>query len=222
MQQAVTYYRVSTDEQGESGLGVEAQQYDVNALLRVSAIVVVREYFEVESGKKNNRRVLKKAIRHCLKAGLTLIIAKCDRLTRKALFGARLLDSRLNLIAADKPWATKLDLLEDFIRAEREGIAISKRTSAALQAAKRRGVKLGKACKALALKNKLAAIAFARTMNPIIQDLAAHGFRTIRALAAELNRRHIPTYRGHGAKWHRNTVCHLLHRIYELSEPSQA
>jgi len=213
MEQAVAYYRVSTDEQEVSGLGLEAQQYDVSALLRVSDLVVEREYFEAESGKKNNRAILKKAMRYCKKTGFTLIIAKCDRLTRKALFGARLLDSAIKLIAADKPWATKLDLLEDFIRAEREGEVISKRTSAALQAAKRRGVKLGTACKELALKNKLAAIAFARMMAPIIRDLMAQGFKTIRALAAELNRRHIPTFRGHRAKWHRNTVCHLLHRI---------
>lgn len=214
MEQAVTYYRVSTDRQEESGLGTEGQQEDVRVLLRIRPMIIKREYFEAESGKKNNRPILEKAVRYCKKAGCTLIIAKADRLTRKALFGALLLlDTKIKLVAADKPWATKLDLLEDFIDAERENERNSKRTSAALQAARRRGVKLGTACKELALKNKLAAIAFARMMAPIITDLKEHGFKTIRALAAELNRRHIPTFRGHRAKWHRNTVCHLLHRI---------
>lgn len=220
MQQAVAYYRVSTDRQETSGLGLEAQQEDVGALLRVSDMIVEREYFEAESGKKNNRPILKKTLRYCKKTGATLIIAKIDRLARKALFVARLIESKVKIIAADKPLATPLDLLEDAIRAEREGEAISKRTSAALQAAKRRGVKLGTACKELALKNKQAAIAFARTMSPVIQNLKEHGFKTIRAVAAELNRRHIPTFRGHRAKWHRNTVCLLLHRINEMPQTS--
>ncbi|MGN7822924.1 recombinase family protein [Chitinophaga sp. 22536] len=216
MRFAFAYFRVSTDGQKETGHGLASQQYDVNALMQLTDIVIVREYFEIESGKKNERPVLLKAIKDCLKAGFILVIAKCDRLTRKALFGARLLNSKLDLIAADKPLATKLDLLDDFIRAEREGIVISKRTSAALQAAKRRGVKLGTACKQLALKNKLLSRAFARKMDPTIQDLIAQGFTTIRALAAELNHRRISPFHGRGYKWHRNTVCNLLHLIKEL------
>lgn len=216
MEHAVAYFRCSTDRQQSSGLGLDAQHQDVAILLQDSPMAVDREYYESESGKRNDRPILKKAIRYCIKTKAVLIIAKCDRLTRKALFGARLLDSKMKLIAADKPWATKLDLLDEFIRAEREGEVISKRTSAALQAAKRRGVKLGTACQLLALKNKLLSRAFARKMAPIIQDLTAHGFTTIRAIAAELNRRRIRPFHGHGCKWHRSTVCNLLHLIKEL------
>ncbi|ASZ11178.1 recombinase family protein [Chitinophaga pendula] len=244
MRQAVAYYRESTQRQEESGLGTAAQHSDVDDLQRTSGLFVVREYYETESAKKNNRPVLLKAIKYCIKTGMTLIIAKCDRLTRKALFGARILDSKLNLIAADRPTATKLDLLQEFIYAEREGITISKRTSAALQAAKRHGVKLGTACKELARKNKQAAETYARKMSPIIQDLRGHGFTTINALVTELNRLRIPppssirAKRGgyalilddhsekwrrveivekNKAKWHRTSVWTLEHRIDALN-----
>lgn len=244
MRKAVAYYRESTQRQEESGLGTAAQHSDVDDLQHKSDLVVVREYYETESAKKNNRPVLLKAIKYCIKTGMTLIIAKCDRLTRKALFGARILDSKLNLIAADRPTATKLDLLQEFIYAEREGITISKRTSAALQAAKRRGIQLGTACKELALKNKQAAEAYALKMFPIIQELRSHGFTTINALVTELNRLHIPPpssnrvkkggyaliFDEHStkwrrieilekskAKWHRTSVWSLEHRIANLN-----
>ncbi|ACU63748.1 resolvase domain protein [Chitinophaga pinensis DSM 2588] len=196
---------------------MQAQQGDVCLLRRVIDFFVAREFFEVDSGKNDKRPILKSALRYCKKIGAILIIAKIDRLARHAFFVARLLESPVKIIAADKPNATKLQLLEDAIEAEKEGDIISKRTSSAMQAAKRRGIRFGVACKDLAQKNKQAADDFAKKMIPIIEELIAQGFKTIRALAAELNRRHIHTFRRHRAKWHRNTVYNLLNRIKELS-----
>lgn len=188
----------------------------------VCGIEVVKEFFEIESGRKNDREILKEALQYCEKHGLDLIFAKVDRFARDALFVAGLLiNSKVKIIAADKPHATKLDLLEDAIRAQREAETISQRTKDALAAAKLRGVKLGTPhTNALAIWNKQAAIDFAKYMRPLIERYRQCGIITVRAIMKELNRRKIPTFRGRG-KWHVTSVHALLQRISCLQEADQ-
>lgn len=209
MLKGVPYYRVSTKKQGKSRLGLEAQKDAVNTYTQLYDTEIVREYFEVESGRKKSRPELKKALRYCRKTGAILIIANIDRLARNALLVASLIESKVKFVAANKPHAEPLDHLEDACKAEREGIVISQRTKLALREAKKRGVELGKNGKFLAAHNKQAAIDFRRKMWPVVESLREDGFKTINAITNELNKRRIPAFRS-GAKWHRSTVHSIL------------
>lgn len=207
MEKAATYYRVSTKKQGRSRLGLDAQKEAVRSLRE---FIIVKEFFEIESGKKKHRPVLKQALRFCKKNNCVLIIANIDRLARNALLVAAILESKVKFIAADKPFAKPLDHLEDAIKAEREGEAISRRTKLALREAKKRGVVLGENGKVLATKNKEASLLFAKALQPVLQELKGEGFKTIRAITNELNKRRIPTFRT-GSKWHTSTVHKIMH-----------
>lgn len=209
MEKAVAYFRVSTPRQGKSRLGLDAQKEAVETYTQANGIRITREYYEVESGRKKQRPVLKTALKFCRKTDATLIIANIDRLARNALLVASLIESKVKFVAANKPYAEPLDHLEDACKAEREGKAISKRTKDALQAAKKRGVELGKNGKLLAAANRQAAFDFRLKMRPVVEGLKVEGFRTIEAIAKELNKRRIPTYR-RGAKWHKSTVHYLF------------
>jgi DNA invertase Pin-like site-specific DNA recombinase len=213
MEKAVVYYRVSTPRQGKSRLGLEVQQQAVNLYTGFTRTKIVKEYCEIESGKRRNRPELKKALRFCKKHGLVLIIAKVARLARDALFVAGMLERKVKIVAADKPLAGPLDLLEDAIRAQREGEEISQRTKDCLQAAKKRGVQLGKHGKTLARINRQNADAFALRMIPVIETLKAEGFKSEGKLTRQLNSRKIPSFRGARCKWHRSTIHTLLKRI---------
>ena len=138
----ITYLRVSTGKQGDSGLGIEAQREYVTRFLQPEDILV-REAQEVESGRKNNRPVLLQAIEECQKNGYILLIAKLDRLTRNAGFFHYLEDSGVNFICADMPQATPFTLHIYAALAQQEARLISERTRAALAAKKRRGEPLG-------------------------------------------------------------------------------
>jgi hypothetical protein len=131
---------------------------------------------------------------------------------RNALLVASILESKVKFIAADKPLAKPLDHLEDAIKAEREGEAISRRTKVALKEAKKRGVQLGKNGLVLAEQNKEASKKFAEKLCPMIRALMAVGFSTIQSLTDELNHRRIATYRAK-SKWHKSTVHKLLSKI---------
>src|SRR5215813_3150856 len=139
----VAYYRVSTDKQGQSGLGLDAQRQAVMNYLNGGPWRLVDEFTEVESGKRNARPELQKALAACRKHKGKLIIAKLDRLSRNLAFIATLMDSNVEFIAADNPHANRLTVHILAAVAEHERAAISERTKAALAAAKRRGVKLG-------------------------------------------------------------------------------
>jgi DNA invertase Pin-like site-specific DNA recombinase len=218
MRKAVAYYRVSTPRQGKSGLGLDAQQVFVNALTQSTDITIEKEFFEIESGKKNNRRVLKQALSYCRKHRLMLIFAKTDRLGRDAFYIAKLIiDSGVKFIAADKPHATPLDILEDGIRAHREGEAISKRTAECLQAAKRRGVKLGENAKLMVMENRYSREKKARKMKPIVERLRKEeGFRSERQLMKAFRQQKIRPPREKG-NWHPSTVHSILVSINDLS-----
>lgn len=219
MRKAVIYFRVSTPRQGRSRLGLEAQEEAVTLYLRYNPMEIDRTFYEVESGAKNKRRVLRRAVRYCRKTGATLIFATVARLTRDAIYFATLIGSGIEVIAADKPLATKLDLIEDACRAQRERETTSKRTKDALAAAKRRGVILGKYGRyVLSKKNKDAADAFAHKHYPLIKQLRQEA--TLAETAQELNRRKVPTYRGKRYKWTIDTVYNLIRRIEREPKPN--
>lgn len=142
----VSYLRVSTNRQGRSGLGLEAQRAAVSQYLG-EAVQPVAEYREVESGRKADRPELRRALDHCRRSGAALVIAKLDRLSRNARFLLELIDSSVEVRFCDLPQvngASGRFLLTSMAAvAELEAGLTSERTKAALQAARARGVKLG-------------------------------------------------------------------------------
>ncbi len=213
----VTYLRVSTERQGQSGLGLEAQRAAVAAHV-LGRGEVVAEFVEVESGKRSNRPELARALAEAKRAGAVLLIAKLDRLARNVAFIANLLESGVEVTAADMPEANRFVLHIMAAVAEQECRAISERTKAALAAAKARGVKLGwsiperaseqhQAARKGAAVNKARALAHAESVLPVVEQIRAGG-ASLRQIAAELNARGIKTARG--GKWHATTVRNIL------------
>lgn len=213
VQNAIAYYRVSTDRQGKSGLGLEAQQEAVSSFLRVHRWQLIDAFTEVESGKRNNRPELQKAMEACKKKKAVLVIAKLDRLGRNLAFIANLMESKADFVAVDNPHANKLmiHMLAAFAEHERE--MISERTKAALAAAKVRGVELGKYAKeVLAEENRQTADEYAARLKPVIEEMQSRGITTVRAMVEELNLQQVPTFRG-TAQWYIPTVHRLLKRL---------
>lgn len=143
-----------------------------------------------------------------------MIIAKLDRLGRNVAFIANLMESKVQFVAVDNPHATDLVLHITAAFAQYEREQISTRIKEALQAAKRRGVILGKnGREVLSRQNKHTSKEFANQMKPIIEQLKSEGYTTERAICAELNTRKIPTAQA-GGKWHNSSVHLLLKKIY--------
>jgi DNA invertase Pin-like site-specific DNA recombinase len=216
----VTYIRVSTQKQGASGLGLEAQQRAVGEYLRQHGGTVVQEYREVESGKINDRPKLQAALKRCRQTKATLLIAKLDRLGRNTAFLASLQESTVKFICADMPAAdeTTIGMLAVFAQHERK--AISDRTKAALAAAKARGTKLGnprlqpgtKATAAIARQGLVSkAEAFAEDLRDVIESAKEEGLITLKALAEHLTSLSCPTPRG--CAWTPTAVSRLLGRL---------
>ena len=141
----IGYVRVSTKGQGESGLGLEAQQAAIDAYAVQCGAVVTRLYTEVESGKKAARPQLQAALAHARRTKATLVVAKLDRLTRNVAFLSALMESGVDFVACDNPHANRLTIHILAAVAEDEARRISERTKAALAAYKARGGKLGAA-----------------------------------------------------------------------------
>lgn len=139
----VSYLRVSTTRQGESGLGIEAQRSAVKGFLRGDSWKVVGEYVEVESGRNNHRPELLRAIATCRIHNATLVVARLDRLARNAHFLLGLKEAGVDILCVDMPSANALTIGIMAMVAQEEARLISARTKAALQMAKQRGVKLG-------------------------------------------------------------------------------
>ena len=204
--QYIAYYRVSTQRQGQSGLGLEAQQH------AVQGYDIIAEYTEVESGKNNNRPELARALAHAKEIGATLLIAKLDRLARNVHFITGLLEAGVPIQCADMPEADRTFLQMAAVFAEWEGRRISDRTKAALAAAKRRGVKLGspdpaKGGAATASVRRDATTKVAPQAMPVITALRAAG-QSLRAIASALNEAQIPT--AMGGQWHASSVRNLI------------
>lgn len=223
MCRAVAYYRVSTAKQGQSGLGLKAQQQAVLALCQSRGWEVIAERTEVETGKTGDRPELAAAIHQVKVTGAILMVAKLDRLSRSVAFLSALQESGAKFIAADMPEANELTVHIMAAVAQAERQAISERTKEALRAAKAAGRKLGNPNGAKALRrarkgNRAAIVrvkeeadAYARDLAPIIADVRAGGATSLGAIAAELNARHIQTRRG--GKWHPSSVRNLLKRV---------
>lgn len=182
MEMFVAYYRVSTDRQGRSGLGLEAQRQSIGNFVDDRKWNLVAEFTEIESGKRKDRPELQKAIAACKRCNARLVIAKLDRLARNVAFIANLMDGCVDFVACDMPEANRLTLHILAAVAEHEREMISERTKAALQAAKARGVRLGSpdpskgSIKGTAA-NRKQADQFAANIRPLINDIRASTLR---------------------------------------------
>jgi DNA invertase Pin-like site-specific DNA recombinase len=211
----VAYYRVSTDKQGQSGLGLDAQRQAVMNYLNGGPWKLVAAHTEVESGKRNARPQLQKALAACRKHRAKLVIAKLDRLSRNLAFIATLMHSGVEFVAVDNPHANRLTVHILAAVAEHEREAISERTKVALAAAKRRGVKLGGPRLAVArrasieARSKLAD-AFAANVRPLIKEIKASGVTSMRGIARALAARGVRTARG--GDWSDVQVAAILRR----------
>lgn len=139
----ISYFRVSTKAQGESGLGLDAQRAAVSRYAESMGGVVLGEYVEVESGRVGDRPELGKAIEHCRTTGAVLVVAKLDRLSRSVAFLANLMEAKVGFVCCDNPYATPLTLHILAAVAQVEGEFISRRTKEGLEQAKIRGRRLG-------------------------------------------------------------------------------
>ncbi|WP_420418333.1 recombinase family protein [Pacificispira sp.] len=207
----VAYYRVSTDRQGRSGLGLEAQRESVERYLSACGGDLLNSFIEVESGSKKQRPELESALAECRRKKATLIIAKLDRLARNVHFISGLMESRVEFVAADNPHANRLmvHMLAAFAEHERE--MISQRTKAALAAAKARGVQLGATGKDRARENKEVAKQQAEELRPVIEELVSGGIVSFSALSRALNEKGIPSSKN--GSWHPKTVSRLCNRL---------
>jgi len=197
----VGYVRVSTTKQGQSGLGLEAQVEAINAYARQHGREVVAIYQEVESGKVSDRPELTKALWRARRIKAALVVAKLDRLARSVAFTSAIMDSGVDFVACDNPYATRLTLHILAAVAEHEAWATSTRTKAALAAAKARGTKLG--CPiasetSVIAREALSRKARARAQNiaAIVRDIERSGIASLAGIARALEARGIKTPRG--------------------------
>jgi DNA invertase Pin-like site-specific DNA recombinase len=153
MEKYVAYYRVSTKQQGRSGLGLAAQREIIGRFIGEDK-VLVSEYEEIESGRKDKREFLLTAIAHAKREKAKLLIARLDRFSRRVSFIANLMEEGIGLTVAEMPTATDFQLHIFAALAQEERRLISERTKAALQQAKKRGVELGKNGRVLAERNR--------------------------------------------------------------------
>ena len=211
----VAYYRVSTDRQGKSGLGLDAQKKAVADYLNGGPWMLIGEFTEIESGKRSDRPELEKALEACRRQKAKLVIAKLDRLSRNLAFIAVLMESSVEFVAVDNPHANKLTVHILAAVAQHEREMISERTRAALQAAKARGKRLGnprlsEAAGRGTAAGKAAADQFAANTLPIIREIQAGGATSHNAIAAKLNERRVKTARG--GRWSHVQVGMILAR----------
>lgn len=217
----IAYLRVSTDKQGATGHGIEAQRGAITSYLNGGQWELLQELVEVESGKNNNRPKLKEALELCRLTGATLIIAKLDRLSRDPDFIGTMMKSEVDFIACDMPEANRFTIRIMAALAEKERELISQRTKDALKAAKVRGVILGKnnltlegtakGITASRMTRQRKADSFASSILPIISECKSRGM-SLRGIASELNSRNILTARGLTGSWTANGVKKVLDR----------
>jgi len=211
----VIYYRVSTQRQGNSGLGLEAQKRAIEEYLNGGDHKVLKEFTEIETGKGSNaldrRPVLKEAISYAKKQGAKLLIAKLDRLSRNVYFISSLMESKIDFVIADMPEANTLTIHLLSAVAEYERELISKRTKEALAAAKKRGVKLGNPkLKADNTKRKQRAQEFAEGLRATLEAYKAIGMSQ-RSICDELN--HVGITAVRGGEWSLMQVQRVVVRL---------
>ena len=218
----ISYLRVSTERQGRSGLGLEAQREAVRAYLRsVGNGDPMAEYIETESGKRDDRPILAEALADCRRRRATLLIAKLDRLSRDAHFLLGLQKAAIPFVAADNPNANELMVGMLAVWAQHERKMISERTKAALAAARARGVKLGNPhLKPGTAANAAIASAVhveqsrsrAKSLAPIIDAARAAGCASLVEIAGYLMREGHLTPRG-STTWTATGIARLLRHL---------
>lgn len=213
----IAYYRVSTTKQEISGLGLAAQKEMVRKYLDGGSWEVLNEFKEIESGKKDNRPELLKAIKLCQLKNAKLVVSKLDRLSRDIHFITSLQKSGIKFVVAENPDMNELTVHIFAAMAQHERKLISKRTKEALAQAKKRGVKLGNPAilaggqiagsgnttNARLVKTEMAND-YALKMKDIIEDIKNAGFTSLRGIADELNNLGFTTRRD--MKWTANSV----------------
>lgn len=214
----ISYYRVSTQKQGRSGLGFDAQKSAVEAYLSQHGGSELASFTEIESGKNNDRPQLQAALLRCRQTRATLLVAKLDRLSRNAAFLMNLRDSGVKFQALDIPEANTLTLGVLAVLAQHERELISARTRAALAARRARGLPLGNprdlsayAARASALGravNAAKARARAKEVEPQIEEARKAGRSSLRGIAEHLNSFEITTPRGR--RWTATAVRNVL------------
>lgn len=216
MRRYISYLRVSTDKQGEHGHGINAQRQAISSYISAQGGELVEEYVEVESGKRNDRPELHKAISRCQVSRATLIIAKLDRLSRNVAFIANLMDAGIDFVACDNPFATRLAIHILAAIAEHERDMISRRTREALAVAKAKGAILGGnrgACisetmrKESILVRRTKSEVYKERVLPTISDLQGKGL-SLSETARKLNEMQIYTVRG--GRWTATAVSRIV------------
>ena len=217
MKQYVVYKRVSTKAQGQSGLGLDAQERDIELFFENFSEVpyeVLETFLEVESGASSDRPELVKALELVRKTGAELLVSKLDRLSRKVSFIATVMDDpKVKLRVASMPTAEPFQLHIYAALAEQERKFISIRTKAALAEAKKKGVKLGGLRPKTKARNEaIQANAKARAVkvSKIVLPLRDQG-ASLRAIAGALDVAGVETARG--GKWTAKQVQRTLERL---------
>ena len=218
---AVGLYRVSTAEQGQSGLGLEAQQASLRAFVAAQGWTLVAEFSDVASGKDDRRAGFQAALARCRQLGAVLAAARLDRITRRAHTLSQLLEDGYSIRTADMPGADDLMIRVYAAMAQKERELISERTKAALAAARARGAVLGGdrgyrpsmgPCAAAAAKSRAeSASRAAHRLSLEIARLRADGVTTLVGLARSLTERGVPTPAG-AVVWTHTTVARVLGR----------
>lgn len=215
MESFVTYCRVSTKHQKIDGLGMDSQQRLVTSYAERQGGRIVGEFNEVESGSKTDkgRPALAAALQMAKRTKSRLLVAKLDRLSRNAEFLLRLQNSNVDFVCCDAPNVDRLTVGILALVAQREREMISERTKTALQAAKRRGIRLGtrnpvRQVELMVQGARKGKEAFSMRIRPVIEEIRAAGVTTLQGIADCLNRRGITTR--HGKQWFPASVRLLL------------
>jgi DNA invertase Pin-like site-specific DNA recombinase len=222
MSSAIAYYRVSTQRQGRSGLGIEAQKAAVARFAEAEGIAILHEFTDVETGKGTDaldrRPRLAEALAVARKERCPVIVAKLDRLSRDVAFVAGLMANRVPFIVAELGADADPFMLHLYAAlAEKERRLISERTRAALSSRKLSGTKLGNPSNPgeAAAKGRQVCVSeadrFANSVMPVVQAIQASGVSSLRGLAIALNTRGIRTARG--GRWQVSNVRNLLARM---------
>jgi DNA invertase Pin-like site-specific DNA recombinase len=210
MKTAIAYIRVSTQKQGKSGLGLEAQKAQIAAFAQAEGFEILETLVEIETGKGadalETRPQLATALQIARLTHSTVVVAKLDRLTRDVHFGSGLMAAKVPFRIADMPNADNFQIHIMLAVAEKERQQISDRTKAALQAAKARGQKLGSPTTPAILKARSSA--FAANLRDIVEPLA---HLPSRAIASALNAQGVLT--ATGGAWSSVTVLRLINRL---------
>ena len=225
----IAYYRVSTTKQGVSGLGLDAQREMVRRYLDGGSWTLLDQFTEIESGRRDDRPNLLKAIKLCQLKNAKLVVSKLDRLSRDLHFITSLQKSGIKFVVAENPDMNELTVHIFAAMAEHERKLISKRTKEALAIAKQRGVKLGNPIilnggqiagsgdTTVARKVKTdKANDYAHKMKEIIEDIKAAGHSSLRSIAHELNNRDFTTRRNN--EWTANSVRLCIMRLTTINQ----